>query len=120
MNDDIIPLSRPIKCTDGKMISHIKVKKGTNILLGTGANARLKEIWGEVSHVFIWGSSSPFLTSDLEHLPFSSLLQDADQFNPDRWLNLPQSHRDAQMPSPHSQFGFGAGPKVCLGARFAT
>ena len=73
MNDDIIPLSRPIKCTDGKMISHIKVKKGTNILLGTGANARLKEIWGEVSHVFIWGSSSPFLTSDLEHLPFFPL-----------------------------------------------
>lgn len=76
--DSVVPLSRPIIDRDGNKITQIKIAKDTNILLGLGSNSRLKEIWGD----------------------------DADEFNPDRWSKLPQSHSDAHLPGPHNLWSF--------------
>lgn len=101
VEDAIVPLSKPIVDQNGNKISQILVPKGTSIFLGVGANNRLKEIWGEV------GSRKGqyvrrFSTSDQTKFCFPRpiipiLKQDADEFKPDRWAHLPQSHSDAHL-----------------------
>lgn len=47
--DDMIPLSKPIMNRKGNKLTHLRVTKGTNFLLGIATINRSKEIWGEVS-----------------------------------------------------------------------
>ena len=65
-NDDVIPLSVPIKLKDGTYSDSVHVKKGQQIMIGVHAFNRSASIYGD----------------------------DAKSFNPDRWLEdagLPQS-----------------------------
>lgn len=57
-HDEIIPLLRPIAGVDGKLIHEIPVQEGQKVALSIAAYNRDKEIFG----------------------------QDADSFNPERWL----------------------------------
>ena len=44
--------------------------------------------------------------------------EDAQDFNPDRWDNLPKSVIDAKLP-PGQLFAFLAGPRSCVGKQTA-
>ncbi|KAK0538752.1 hypothetical protein OC835_001343 [Tilletia horrida] len=85
--DVILPLAQAVPGTGGR--KWLVVPRGQNIVIGLAALNRSKEIWGE----------------------------DADEFKPERWLNVPDSHTDAHLPFDLASFGFG--PKTCIGARFA-
>lgn len=56
--DDVLPLSQPMHCVDGKLRSEISVSKGTVVIIDIASSNRRKDVWGE----------------------------DADMFNPERWL----------------------------------
>lgn len=68
----ILPLSKPVKTTDGVTdISELMVPKGTDLLIAYGAANTLRDVWGE----------------------------DAYDWKPERWLSsLPKSVIDARMP----------------------
>ncbi|CCO30027.1 Putative cytochrome P450 CYP13A10 [Rhizoctonia solani AG-1 IB] len=94
MKDWTLTLHQPVKSSDGKtMITHVPVKKGTQIYIGIDAANRDKQIWGD----------------------------DADEFKPSRWLgDLPASVKDSKMPSAYSSImTFWGGPKACIGIKFA-
>ncbi|CCO32072.1 Cytochrome P450 704C1 [Rhizoctonia solani AG-1 IB] len=94
MKDWTLTLHQPVKSSDGKtMITHIPVRKGTQIYVGLDAANRDKQIWGD----------------------------DADEFKPSRWLgDLPTSVKDSKMPSAYSSImTFWGGPKSCIGIKFA-
>ncbi|EUC62780.1 cytochrome P450 family protein, partial [Rhizoctonia solani AG-3 Rhs1AP] len=71
-----LPLHYPIKSKDGKtMISNLHVPKGTHTYLSLGSVNRDKQTWGE----------------------------DADKFNPYRWLEpLPSSVSESRIPGVYS------------------
>ncbi|KAH9066220.1 cytochrome P450 [Lactarius vividus] len=87
--DDVIPLASPIVTKSGEQVSSIHVRKGTPIDLNISVYNRLPEIWGA----------------------------DANEFNPERFLNIDKS----------KQFNIGvfaicfiaSGPRGCIGWRFA-
>jgi len=91
----VIPLSRPIFTKDDRKIGAIPVKKGQRILCHLDGFNHLEEVWGS----------------------------DSNDFKPERWLD-----RDEMSVEPQDSCGtpyanvatFGAGPKVCLGWRFAV
>ncbi|KAG6805140.1 hypothetical protein H0H93_005541, partial [Arthromyces matolae] len=56
--DDILPLTEPIITQDGRTLTEIAVSKGTWVVVDIASSNRRKDVWGE----------------------------DADVFNPDRWL----------------------------------
>ncbi len=69
--DTVIPLSEPLRCTDGTIITEVPVPKGTTILLNLRACNTNKELWGE----------------------------DACEWKPERWLRLlPKAVEDARIP----------------------
>ncbi|EUC57637.1 cytochrome P450 family protein [Rhizoctonia solani AG-3 Rhs1AP] len=89
-----LPLYHPVKSKDGKtMISNIHVPKGTHIYLSLGSANRDKQTWGE----------------------------DADKFNPYRWLEpLPSSVSESKIPGVYSNMmTFLGGPRACLGFKFS-
>jgi cytochrome P450 len=61
--DDVIPLASPIVMKSGEQVSSIHVKKGTPVDVTISVYNRLPEIWGA----------------------------DANEFNPDRFLNNDKS-----------------------------
>ncbi|QRV93490.1 cytochrome P450 family protein [Ceratobasidium sp. AG-Ba] len=91
--DWVVPLRYPVKGRDGTPLCEIVVKKGTHIYLALREANRCKETWGE----------------------------DADIFRPERWLDpKSQSFGDNKTPGVYSSImTFGAGPRACLGFRFA-
>ena len=71
MVDTIIPLSEPLRCVDGTVITEVPVPKGTTILLNLRACNTTKALWGE----------------------------DACEWKPERWLRpLPKPVEDARIP----------------------
>ncbi|KAH7325283.1 cytochrome P450 [Rhizoctonia solani] len=89
-----LPLKYPVKSKDGRtMISNLHIKKGTHLYLSLGSVNRDKQTWGE----------------------------DADQFNPSRWLEpLPGSVIDSKIPGVYSNImTFLGGPRSCIGVRFS-
>ena len=71
MVDTIIPLSEPLRCTDGTVITEVPVPKGTTILLNLRACNTNKALWGE----------------------------DACEWKPERWLRpLPKPVEEARIP----------------------
>ncbi|CAE6495283.1 unnamed protein product [Rhizoctonia solani] len=89
-----LPLKYPVKSKDGRtMISNLPIKKGTHLYLSLGSVNRDKQTWGE----------------------------DADQFNPSRWLKpLSSSVTDSKIPGVYSNImTFLGGPRSCIGVRFS-
>ncbi|CAE6474322.1 unnamed protein product [Rhizoctonia solani] len=75
------------------MISNICVKEGTHLYLSLGSVNRDRQTWGD----------------------------DADQFNPSRWLSsLPTSVTDSRIPGIYSNMmTFLGGPRSCIGFKFS-
>ena len=73
--DAVLPLSKPLKGVNGKMIHEILVPKDTTIGVGILSANRYKAIWGE----------------------------DAMEWKPERWLSpLPESVSEAKIPGIYS------------------
>ncbi|KAH9886464.1 cytochrome P450 [Cubamyces lactineus] len=93
MKDAVLPLSQPIRATDGTLMNEIVIPRGTNILIGIMACNRNKAIWGE----------------------------DASEWKPERWLRpLPEALEKASMPGVYSHMmTFLGGVRSCIGFTFS-
>lgn len=87
--DDVIPLTYPLMGKNGQKITHLPVQKGQTVIVHVATYNRRKDIWGE----------------------------DADQFKPDRWNNLPEAVLNSGVPG--YSLSFLAGPRNCVGQKFA-
>ncbi|KAF9036828.1 cytochrome P450 [Panaeolus papilionaceus] len=89
--DDVLPLSEPIRDSDGAvLLESIPVKKGQIIFVPILVLNRSKEIWGEDSMVF----------------------------RPERWSNIPKAA--THIPGVWSNMlTFLGGPRACIGYRFS-
>lgn len=73
--DTTLPLSQPMRGSDGSILEQIPIPKGTNVLVGVRACNRNKALWGE----------------------------DAEEWKPERWLApLPKAVEDASIPGVYS------------------
>ncbi|KAJ7669943.1 cytochrome P450 [Mycena polygramma] len=90
LEDTVIPLSEAIATSTGERIDKIPVKKGQIVTIAIAAYQRLPARWGE----------------------------DADDFNPYRWLDGKTYQGEALSPYANLLSFFG-GPRICLGWRFA-
>jgi len=86
--DDVIPLAFPVTTKSGTQISSIPVTKGTQVDLAIHVYNRLPEVWGP----------------------------DADQWNPERFLNLKKTSLGVYS----NLMTFGGGPRSCIGWQFAV
>lgn len=67
----VLPLSKPIRGVDGKMMNEIPVPADTNVVIAIRASNIDPELWGE----------------------------DVDEWKPERWLKpLPKSITNANVP----------------------
>ncbi|KAG8902487.1 hypothetical protein FRC00_005950 [Tulasnella sp. 408] len=90
--DDIIPVSTPYKDRKGIERMEFRIAAGELILIPIGSLGRDKAIWGE----------------------------DAEEFNPERWLKGNTHPRSAEVPGVFSgMLTFLGGPRSCIGYRFA-
>ncbi|KAI1794335.1 cytochrome P450 [Ganoderma leucocontextum] len=91
--DALLPLSKPIKGVDGKMIHEIPIPKDTTIVVGILSANTNKAIWGE----------------------------DAMEWKPERWLSpLPEAVSDAKIPGVYSNLmTFLGGGRACIGFKFS-
>jgi len=92
LQDDVIPLRKPISTTDGKSITSLRVKAG------------------QVFHI-------PFTTM---HVNKSVWGQDAAEFKPERWIVPGALPSPSELP--HGWSGlvtFCDGPRNCIGYRLA-
>ncbi|UZJ52455.1 hypothetical protein CBS101457_001775 [Exobasidium rhododendri] len=90
--DCVGPLTSPIPTRDGKGTkTQILLKKGTRV----GCCYKLASM-----NPLYWGPSP-------------------EEWNPDRWDNLPEAYKTTSMPGPAGLPAFSSGPASCLGARFA-
>ncbi|EMD32079.1 hypothetical protein CERSUDRAFT_126990 [Gelatoporia subvermispora B] len=89
--DDVIPLSEPIRSTSGEIIKSIPVRKGQIILISFWGYNRLPDVWGE----------------------------DADTWNPERFLR-PDAVRNTNVGLYANLLTFSAGVRGCIGWRFAV
>lgn len=88
--DDVVPLSRPYLSADGQSsFDSVVLPKGHELFVPLATLQRNPEIWGA----------------------------DADEFKPERWLNLPSSVNSAKLPG-HT-LAFLAGARSCPGQRLA-
>ncbi|EST09030.1 Cytochrome P450 [Kalmanozyma brasiliensis GHG001] len=85
-----IPLSQPYPTRDGKgSITSVHIPKGREVFIPIQAINSDPAIWGD----------------------------DANEFNPDRWLNLPTEAKSSGLPM--HLMTFISGPRGCIGNRFA-
>ncbi|KAK0240869.1 cytochrome P450 [Armillaria nabsnona] len=89
--DDVLPLSKPMTLTTGKVVQEIAIPKGTFILSSIAGYNRNKDIWGE----------------------------DAHAFNPERWLRG-SMNKDVPVGVYGNLFSFVGGLRSCIGWRFAV
>ncbi|KAK0436857.1 cytochrome P450 [Armillaria borealis] len=90
--DDVLPLSTPITTSSGKVMHELPIPKGTQIIASIAAYNRNKEIFGD----------------------------DADIFNPDRWLRDTVPNTKSALGVYASMFTFSGGSRSCIGWRFAV
>ncbi|TFK45416.1 cytochrome P450 [Heliocybe sulcata] len=90
--DDVIPLSAPMRLSSGKVVGELTVPEGTSMILSVAAYNRDKNLWGE----------------------------DADVFNPDRWLDG-EGKEKKRIPVGvvGNLMTFSSGLRSCIGWRFA-
>lgn len=91
--DIILPLSSPIKGTNGQDLNELHVPNGTDIIVSILASNRNPALWG----------------------------LDSEEWKPERWLNpLPQSILEAQIPGVYSHLmTFIGGGRSCIGFKFS-
>ncbi|PVG01579.1 cytochrome P450 [Serendipita vermifera] len=90
VQEDVIPFEKPFEDRYGNVRSELRVAKGDGIFIPIRVLNTLPEIWGP----------------------------DAEEFNPERWINPPKEA--SSIPSAWgSQLSFLAGPRSCIGFRFA-
>jgi cytochrome P450 len=87
--DDIIRASEDITLCDGSVVREYRIKKGQIIMIPIEPMNILSDYWGE----------------------------DAKVFNPDRWLNLPETAKS--FPGLHGTMTFTFGPHGCPGSNLA-
>ncbi|KAF7372787.1 Cytochrome P450 [Mycena sanguinolenta] len=92
--DDVLPLSRPMLGTDGRLHTQLSVSKGTVVVINIASSNRRKDVWGD----------------------------DAEEFNPGRWLNngltVPLEKTPGMVYG--SILNFLAGNRTCPGWRIAV
>ncbi|KAJ8592594.1 cytochrome P450 [Rhizopogon salebrosus TDB-379] len=94
MQDDVIPLSEPVRIADGDFTDRICIQKGTVILVPFAALNCSISMWGP----------------------------DAKMFKPSRWLAENQGTQEAKAEALHGYrhlMTFGDGARMCLGRLFA-
>ncbi|KAI0317187.1 cytochrome P450 [Amylostereum chailletii] len=91
--DFVVPLSQPIKGTDGKDYNELLVPNGTTIVINIRGVNYDPDIWG----------------------------QDAHEWKPERWLSpLPESVSNANIPGVYAnQMTFIGGGRACIGFKFS-
>ncbi|KIJ59409.1 hypothetical protein HYDPIDRAFT_140642 [Hydnomerulius pinastri MD-312] len=90
--DDVVPLSEPIRTKSGQLVDHISVAKGSNLVISIACVNRSAAIWGS----------------------------DAKEFKPERWLDEEGIPRKAKEIQGHRHLlTFVDGPRTCLGKGFA-
>lgn len=90
--DDVIPLSKPISTSDGKVVDSVAVAKGTVVHVPIATVNRSEVLWGP----------------------------NAKNFDPDRWLdNSISQHRASEIQGYGHLLSFGGGARMCLGKAFA-
>lgn len=82
MTDSVVPLMTPIKLTNGTTTNQLFIKKGSRITTGIKTVNYDKRLYGD----------------------------DADEFRPERFGDLPSIHGDAKIP-PYMTYSFAGGPK---------
>ena len=87
LEDEVIPLSQPLKLLDGKLITEIPVSKGQNIWINIPGYNRLPSVFGENPH----------------------------EFNIDRWLDGGFNGLPGLVGVYGNLITFGHGPHVCIG-----
>ncbi|KAL0059104.1 hypothetical protein AAF712_014175 [Marasmius tenuissimus] len=89
----ILPLSTPIRCTDGSVINEITVPADTKVLIDILNANRNPELWGP----------------------------DAMEWKPERWLSsLPSTLAKAKSPGIYSHLmTFSGGGRSCIGFKFS-
>ncbi|KAG8218157.1 cytochrome P450 [Butyriboletus roseoflavus] len=90
--DDIIPLSKPVRTRSGKLVDHISVAKGTFLSVSVPSINRSTALWGA----------------------------DAKEFKPERWIGdegIPAAAKEVQ--GHRHLLTFIDGPRTCLGKGFA-
>ncbi|KAF7349117.1 Cytochrome P450 [Mycena venus] len=90
LKDEIVPLSEGIVTTTGHRITQIPIRKGDQVMLALASYQRLQSLWGD----------------------------DADSFNPYRWIEG-KVHRGEAIGPYANLLSFFGGPHVCPGWRFA-
>ncbi|THV06675.1 cytochrome P450 [Dendrothele bispora CBS 962.96] len=91
VEDDVLPLSMPITTTTGQVLTKLPVPKGTRMVGSIHAYNRNKDIFG----------------------------QDADEFNPERWLTPNYVKTGVSLGVYANLATFSAGVHSCIGWRFA-
>ncbi|KAF7790145.1 hypothetical protein EIP86_001097 [Pleurotus ostreatoroseus] len=89
VQDDVIPLSKPIHSKSGDAISEIPVSAGQSVLISVCAYNRLVDVWGE----------------------------DAQEFNPMRWIDNP-TEKEVKVGVYSNLMTFSGGIRSCIGWRF--
>ncbi|KIK60888.1 hypothetical protein GYMLUDRAFT_244041 [Collybiopsis luxurians FD-317 M1] len=92
VEDDILPLSKPITTTTGELLQELLVPKGTTVLASVAAYNRNTDVFGE----------------------------DASEFNPDRWLEPGHIASGVSFGVYANLATFSAGIRSCIGWRFAV
>ncbi|KAJ7210247.1 cytochrome P450 [Mycena rebaudengoi] len=90
LKDEIIPLSEGIVTTTGQRITQIPIHKGDLVMLALASYQKLQSLWGD----------------------------DADSFNPYRWIDG-KIHQGEAIGPYANLLSFLGGPHVCPGWRFA-
>ncbi|KAI0260715.1 cytochrome P450 [Gloeopeniophorella convolvens] len=90
--DDIVPLSKPINCPSGRVLTELCIPRETHIIISNIAYNRNRELWGE----------------------------DATIWRPDRWLDGTIKTSDVNVGVWANLMSFGSGHRACLGWRFAV
>ncbi|KAA1473992.1 cytochrome P450 [Dentipellis sp. KUC8613] len=90
LEDCVIPVQDEYVDRHGRVRREIRLNKGDNVFIPIRELHMMKEIWGE----------------------------DAEEFKPERWENLPEIVKS--MPGVfHPLMAFNAGPHACIGYRFS-
>ncbi|KAF8659050.1 hypothetical protein AX16_001922 [Volvariella volvacea WC 439] len=91
--DMILPLSKPVKGKDGRMMKELHIPKNTDVIVAIRASNRNPAIWGS----------------------------DAYEWKPERWLSpLPEELSQARIPGIYSHLmTFIGGGRACIGFKFA-
>ncbi|KAJ3929934.1 MAG: cytochrome P450 [Lentinula lateritia] len=92
VEDDVLPLMKPIVATTGEILQEVVVPKGTRIVGSISAYNRHEDVFGS----------------------------DAFTFNPDRWLNPGHIKNSVSLGVYANLATFSAGIRSCIGWRFAV